>query len=295
MREKGYLNRPNRRCHVGSAILITHLSWVLGGACSLSAQLTTDPMPIPKQCAMLSTGNPDDTIARDLASLAAPQPEAKTEEVLRRLGGTCDTRTVEAMIAQLGVESLPIRLAAIDGLGRLGGGESADALVELLQSDPSPPIQLALIPAMIAFPNLRGRVRDLIAVNNAQKTDTPEKAHVKGVAMLTLNQLTDTAHNRKAILAQFDLENSGIPAIQPTVAASMRGLSKTRNGVRELIGILKKHDIAIVRTWAATWLGKIRAEEAKEALQNAVINDKNSEVKAAAEAALRELDRPPVQ
>ena len=292
MREKGFLNRPNRRSHVGLAILITHLSWILGGACSLSAQLATDPTPIPKQCAMLSTGNPDDTIARDLASLAGPQPEAKTEEALRRLGGTCDTRAVQAMIARLGDESLPIRLAAIDGLGRLGGQESADALVELLWSDPGPQIRLALIPAMIAFPSrkLWGLVRDLIAVNNTEKTDTPEKAHVKGVAMLTLNQLTDTSHNRKAILAQFDLENSEIPAIQPTVAASMRGLTKTRNGVRELIGILKVHNTPLVRKWAATWLGKLRAEEARETLQNTAVNDLNSEVRAAAGAALRELN-----
>jgi len=47
--------------------------------------------------------------------------------------------------------------------------------------------------------------------------------------------------------------------------------------------------------WAATWLGKLRVEEAREALQNTAVNDQNSEVKAAAAAALRELDQPPVQ
>jgi len=280
-------------------LLITSFSWIslilfMGGV--PTAQAATDPIPIPKQCAALSTGNPNDAIARDLASLAVPQPVAKTEEILRRLAGTCDTRAVEASIARLGVESLPVRLAAIDGLGRLGGPESADALVELLWSDPGPQIRLALIPAMIAFPSrkLWGLVRDLIAVNNTQTTDTPEKAYVKGAAMLTLNQLTDTYFNRKALITHFDLENSGIPAIQPTVASSMRGLTKTRHGVRELIGILKMHSTPIVRKWAATWLGKLRVKEAKEALMKSAVNDQSPEVRAAAEAALRELEQPPV-
>lgn len=297
MQERDSFNKRSGRWQIVFMLLITHLSGILWGAVPLSAQPATDPSPIPKQCDTLSTGNPGDTIADDLASLTLSQPEAKTEEILRRLGDSCDTRAVEALTARLGAESLSIRLAAIEGLGKLGGSDSATALVELLWSNPIPQIRLALIPAMIAFPSstLRSIVRDLIAVNNSEKTDTPEKAHVKGVAMLALNQLTDNAHSRKAILSQYDLESSGIPAIQSTVAASMRGLPKTRNGVRELIGIFKKHSITSVRIWAATWLGKLRAEEAKEALQSAAANDKNAGVKTAAEAALRELGQPQVQ
>jgi HEAT repeat protein len=222
--------------------------------------------------------------------------EAKREEILRRLGDSCDARAVAVMISGLQEESPKIRLASIKGLGRLGGPESAEALIELL-SDPDPQTQLALIPAMLAFsiPRIRGLVLNQIARGNPQETTTPEKAQVTGVAMLTFTDMLDTSYNGKAILFQYDLERSGVPAIQPTVASTLRGLKTTRNGVRELIGILKKHNTPFVRTWAATWLGKLRAGEAKEALQNAVINDKNSEVKAAAEAALRELDRPPVQ
>ena len=200
------------------------------------------------------------------------------------------------MIARLGASSLSTRLAAIDGLGRLGGQESAEALIEQL-FDPSPQIRLALIPAMVAFPEFRMRnsVLNSIARGNPQETETPEKASLTGVAMLTLNQLIDTSYNRKAILFQFELEQAGIPAILPTVMSSMGGLTKTRNGVRELIGILKKHNSALIRKWAATWLGKLRAEEAREALQNSAVNDQNSAVKDAAAAALQELDRPPVQ
>lgn len=281
---------------MGSALLITHISWIIWGAGALLAQPATDPIPIPSQCATLSTGSLDDAIARDLASLAVPQPEAKIEEILRRLGGTCDTRAIGAIIASLGTGSMTVRLAAIDGLGRLGGPESAEALIGLL-GDPSPQIRLALIPAMAAFPGpkLRGLVLNVIARGDPVETDTPEEAQVTGVAMLTLNQLSDTTYNRKAILFQFEFERSGVPAIQPTVASSMRGLTKTRNGVRELIGILKKSNFPQVRGWAVTWLGKLRVEEAREALQNAAVNDQNSEVKAAATAALRELDQPPAQ
>ncbi len=248
------------------------------------------------QCESLTTGSPEDAIARDLASLTAPQSEGQTEEILRQLAGSCDTRAVGALIARLGASSLPTRLAAIDGLGRLGGQASAEALLTQL-FDPSPQIRLALIPAMVAFPEFRMRnsVLNSIARGNPQETETPEKASLTGVAMLTLNQLIDTSFNRKAILFQFDLEQAGIPAIQPTVASSMRGLTKTRNGVRELIGILKKHNAPVIRQWAATWLGKLRVEEARDALQNTAVKDLNPAVKAAAEAALRELDQPPVQ
>lgn len=290
------MNRKMGRGQNSSVLLIACLFGTSWAAVSRSAQPVIAPMPIPKQCETLTTGSPEDALASSLASLALPQSEAKTEEILQQLAGSCDTRAVAAMIARLGASSLSTRVAAIGGLGRLGGRESAEALIELL-SDPTPQIRLALIPAMVAFPEpkLRISVLNRIARGNPQEIRTPEKAYLTGVAMLTLNQLIDTSFNRKAILFQFELEQEGIPAIQPTVMSSMGGLTKTRNGVRELIGILKKHNSALIRKWAATWLGKLRAEEAREALQNSAVNDQNSTVKDAAAAALQELDRPPVQ
>ncbi|MFZ4627757.1 MAG: HEAT repeat domain-containing protein [Blastocatellia bacterium] len=290
------MNKKYGRGQSGSVLLITCLLTTSWAAVSRPVQPAIAPVAIPKQCESLTTGSPEDAIAHDLASLALPQSEAKTEETLRQLAGSCDTRAVMALIARLGASSLSTRLAAIDGLGRLGGQESAEALLEQL-SDPTPQIRLALIPAMVAFPESRMRINvlNLIARGNPQEIETPEKAALTGVAMLTLNQLIDTSFNRKAILFQFELEQAGIPAIQPTVASSMSGLTKTRNGVRELIGILKKHNAPVIRVWAATWLGKLRVEEAREALQNTAANDQNSGVKDAAAAALRELDQPRVQ
>ena len=292
MQERDSMSRPEERRWAPSLLLIACLVGIVGGASSVSAQSPTVPMPIPQQCGSLTTGTADDAITRDLASLNLPQPEAKVEETLRRLAETCDSRAVGVMISRLGAASKAIRLAAIAGLGRLGGSESAEALVKLL-SDPTVEIRLALIPALVAFHHqeVRMQVMNSIARGNPTEIDTPEKAHVTGVAMLTLSQLVDTSYNRKAILFQFDLEKEGIPAIQPTVASTMRGLAHTRNGVRELIGVLKKHNAPIIRQWAAEWLGRLRAEEAREALQITAASDPNPGVKAAAEAALQELDR----
>jgi HEAT repeat protein len=232
-------------------------------------------------------------VGRDLASLNGQLTAAEQVEVLRRLGQSCDSRAIAPLVARLGAASIEIREAAIDGLGRLGDLESAEVLLSLLE-DPDLRIRRALIPALTAFPNprIRNLVVNQLARGNPKEIDTAEKARLAGLAMVTLNQLVDTSYNTKAILFQLDLEAVGNPAVLPEVESSMRGLLLTRNGLRELIAILKKQSHPSSRSWAAKWLGRLQVSEARESLVQAAAKDPSPLVRAAAEMALLELDRP---
>jgi len=258
----------------------------------LSAQPLV-PLEIPSPCQSRTIGDESDGVGRDLASLNGQLTAAEQVEVLRRLGQSCDSRAIAPLVARLGAASIEIREAAIDGLGRLGDLESAEVLLSLLE-DPDLRIRRALIPALTAFPNprIRNLVVNQLARGNPKEIDTAEKARLAGLAMVTLNQLVDTSYNTKAILFQLDLEAVGNPAVLPEVESSMRGLLLTRNGLRELIAILKKQSHPSSRSWAAKWLGRLQVSEARESLVQAAAKDPSPLVRAAAEMALLELDRP---
>jgi HEAT repeat protein len=238
----------------------------------------------------LATGSPNDTVGQLGKALTSPLSEAQTIEIMRKLGASCDTRAVGLLVGRLTAESIEVRIAAIDGLSRLGDRESTEPLLNLL-GDPNPRVYLALIPALAAFPvqRLRNVVLNTLARGNLSNIEAAESARIAGVAMLTLHQLTDPTYNIKALLFQFNMEQQGDPHITKVVESAMKGLPQTRNGRRELLAILNKHPNATLRRWAARWLGTLQVTEFREDLERAATADSSPIVRAAAAAALQQM------
>jgi HEAT repeat protein len=248
------------------------------------------PLPLYEQCASLTEGA-NEALKRDLAALKSADAIVRAEAV-RQLSKACRQQAVEPLVDLLRSESVEARLAAIETLGRLGAPDSVESLRDLT-GDPDWRVRLALVPALASFKAFQARNAVLNAIFMPTGVDVSDEddMRVRCIAMLTLNQMTDVTFSRKSVQGMTYLLNSKRPNIRQMAEQTMYALKDTRNGVNELIGILKQHNTPEMRRWACEWLGKLGIERARPTLEDAAANDKNPAVKNAAVEALAKLQR----
>jgi len=106
-----------------------------------------------------------------------------------------------------------------------------------------------------------------------------------------VNQLRDVRFSRKAIgflFAFLDYEDEKLRRIAEETALELKN---TRNGFRELIGILKQHNYPVFRRKAAYYLGKYNIEESRPALAEAAAGDRDASVQKMAKEALEAMKK----
>lgn len=277
------------RCKTSLILLISCPWWLLFA--DVSAQTATlKPAPLYEQCAKLTEG-PSETLQRDLAALKSPDVAIRAEAI-KQLSKACRQSAVEPLLDLLRSEDAPTRIAAIETLGRLGSPEAVEPLRELT-GDPDWRVRLALVPALASFKAFQARNAVLNSIFNPTGVEVSDAddMRVRCVAALTLNQMTDVTFSRKSVQMMTLLLRSNHLNIRQMAEQTMYALKDTRNGVNELIGILKQHNTPEMRRWACEWLGKLGVERARPTLEEAAANDKNPAVKNAAAEALAKLQR----
>src|SRR5262249_23771823 len=104
--------------------------------------------------------------------------------------------------------------------------------------------------------------------------------------ILMINQLRDVRFSRKAIGFLFLFLDSKNQTLRRIAEETAMKLKDTRNGYHELIGILKQHNYPDFRRKSAYWLGKFNLEEARPALAEASVADRDPSVQRVAKEAL---------
>lgn len=260
-------------------------------AAGVRAQLPAiKPLPLYEQCTSLTAG-PSETLKRDLAALKNPDAAARAEAV-KQISNSCRQQAVEPLLDLLRSEAVPTRLAAIETLGHLGAPDAIEPLRELT-GDPDWRVRLALVPALASFNAFQARNAVLNSIFNPTDVEVSDEAdmRVRCIALLTLNQMKDVTFSRKSVQMMTLLLRSNRLNIRQMAEQTMYALKDTRNGVNELIGILKQHNMPEMRRWACEWLGKLGVERARPTLEEAAANDGNAAVKNAATDALAKLQR----
>ncbi|NOT59531.1 MAG: hypothetical protein HOP19_04815, partial [Acidobacteria bacterium] len=128
----------------------------------------------------------------------------------------------------------------------------------------------------------------LVNPGGSEITDAADlRARCFGI--LVVNQMIDVRFSRKAIGFLFGFLDNKDPQLRAIAEAAAVELQHTRNGLRELFGIIKIHSYADFRRKAAEWLGRWGNAEARELLTETAANDRDAGVKAAAAEALKHL------
>ncbi len=266
---------------------------------------TIAPRTVAAQCASLTpagsgadgkaaAGGEKDTLSQAISG-AGEQDNQEKERVgfVRQLGESCNQRAVRPLIDLLRDPSLAIRVAAIEGLGRLGDPESIDFLVDQA-FDEAVEIRMALIGSLASFRYQKAKTTILnsIAHPGGKEITREDELRVRGVAILTLNNISDNTYCYKAITFLHDLGETKNPALLKVIDEIFTALTQTRNGTREMIGILKRHSSPMMRIWMAQRMGSLRLAEARDALSEIAANDRDPQVRGEAEAAIRMIDQP---
>ena len=279
----------NRR-NTLAALLVSCTGWLLCAAGVNAQTAAIKPLPLYEQCANLAPGA-SETLKRDLAALKSPDAAARAEAV-KQLSKACRQQTIEPLLDLLRSEDAPTRIAAIETLGRLGSPDAVEPLRDLT-GDPDWRVRLALVPALASFKSFQARNAVLNAIFMPTGVDVSDEddMRVRCIAALTLNQMRDVTFSRKSVQGMTYLLNNKRPNIRQMAEQTMYALKDTRNGVNELIGILKQQNMPEMRRWACEWLGKLGVERARPTLEEAAANDKSPAVKNAAAEALAKLQR----
>ena len=272
------LTRAEWTHFVGIGILLTICG--RGG----SAQ-TIAPIALLEQCVeMKSDGRIEESIS---LGMNGARDEAARIGAIELLGRSCDRRAIEPLNGLLGDASPRIRIAVIEALGRLGDPGSVDPLIEQINGA-SNEVMLALVRTLISFKvhTARNAVVNFITSPNRPVTGEADM-RVRGIAILTLNELTNNVYNRKPIGFLFEFQQSKDPAVARIAEETISKLPTTRNGARELVGILKNNHIPMIKVWVCEWIGRLRLSEGRDALTEAAANDRNPAVHEAATNALK--------
>lgn len=269
------------------------LVWLLsaGSVGSVLAQTLKAPA-LYEQCEAL-TENPAQTAAIEKLTTTLKGSDAKQwPAAATALGKSCDVRATEPLLAALRSTDVNARLAAVEGLGLLGNPETVEALIEALQ-DKDWRVRAALGLTLGSFKVHAARnatLNVLVNTGGAAVTDAGDmQARCFGV--LVVNQMRDVRFSRKAISFLFDFLDHEDPKLRALAETTAAELQHTRNGYHELIGILKQHNFPAFRRKAAFWLGQWGQVEARSALAEAAIADRDSSVQQAAKVALGKLPK----
>lgn len=224
-----------------------------------------------------------------LAHLAAlkdsdPQQRIKAAALLAK---SCDARATEALLAAFRDEDIAVRVAAVEALGQLGDQAAIDALCEDAANQDWR-VRAALARTLASFQVYRSSNATLNALANPGDKKITEEGDLRArcLAILAVNQLRDVRFSRKAISFLFVFQDQPQPALRRLAEVTTRELQNTRNGSRELAGILKQSNFPDFRRKAAYWLGQFATAEARAVLTAVAAADRDPSVQKAAQEAL---------
>ena len=264
--------------------------WVLAAAVCVYGQKTEGgsaairALPLYGQCASLQ---PNETTIAAIAGLKDKDPQ-KRIKATETLAKSCDSKATAPLLATTKDDETSVRVAAIEALGQLGDQEAIDPLIELVEGADWQ-IRMALVRTLASFQVYRSNnvVLNLLTNPGDKKITEETDLRVRCFGILMVNQLRDVRFSRKAIGFLFLFQEHQLPDFRRIAEETALELRNTRNGYHELAGILKQHNSPDFRRKAAYWLGKFSTDEARAVLEDAVANDKDPSVKAAAQNALK--------
>ncbi len=267
-------------------------SWLLMGLLGTIGRAQFNKTPaLYEQCeAMAENAANTASIAKAAAALKSTQAKLRIEAA-QALTKTCDPRVNDSLLGLLQDADATVRVAAVEALGKLGNQEAIDPMIEALQTDKDWRVRAALGLALGSFNVHRARnatLNVLVNTGNVRVTDEGDlRARCFGI--LVVNQMRDVRFSRKAISFLFEFVDHDDPKLRQVAEATTVELQHTRNGLHELIGILQQHNFPEYRRKAAYWLGQWGATEARAALEQTAIGDRDSGVQQTAKAALGKL------
>ncbi len=267
-------------------------SWLLLGLLGTVgwAQYSKTPA-LYEQCAAL-TENAANTSAIAKATAALKSTDAKKRiEVVQALTKICDPRVNDTLLGFLQDAEATVRVAAVEALGKLGNQEAIDPLIEALQTDKDWRVRAALGLALGSFNVHRARNATLNVLVKTGKVKVTDEGDLRArcFGILVVNQMRDVRFSRKAIGFLFEFLDHDDPKLRQVAEATAAELQHTRNGLHELIGILQQHNFPAYRRKAAYWLGQWGVPEARAALEQAALGDRDVSVQQTAKAALAKL------
>lgn len=262
----------------------------LSAACATAQTAPVKPLPIYEQCAELKAGTAaDDAVAKAVAALKSQ--DAKTRaEAAKQLAAACDSRGVDPLIDLLKDPDTAVRIATVEALGKLGDPNSVQLMIDTVAEQNSQ-VRMAMISAFASFKTFPARNAVTNHIANANGEDISDEAdmRVRCTAILTVCQLKDVQHSRKAILFLNLFLQSKHASTRKLAEQTMLELKNTRNGSAEMTGILSQSNDPMLRRWAAQWIGKIGLTDARGALETAAATDSDPTVKQLAADSLKQL------
>lgn len=278
-------------CHFKSGSVLIGTILVMLTAVSNAAAQALSPLPLLEQCAERRMDGEIGSLVSELRNQSAG--EAARVATIGKLGRSCTAEAVGEALGLLGDSSPAIRAAAIEALGTLGDPESIDPLIDQIGQVGIGPaeVSLALVRSLISFKSNKARsaVVNVIIHPLNRPINGVGDMRIRAIALLTLNELPNTAYNRKSIGFLFEIQQSKDPAVVKVSEEVLRLLPKTRNGAREMVGIIRNNNIPALRTWMCQWIGKLGLEEGRESLAEIAASDPSQPTREAAAAALRQL------
>ncbi len=247
-------------------------------------------MPLYEQCKALVENNGAATAAIAALKDKDAQKRIKAAEGLAK---SCDSRATKPLLAAVREdEDVAVRVAAVEALGQLGDQEAIDPLIESVEGA-AWQVRRAMTRTLASFQVYRANNATLnVLTNPGDKKITDEgDFRVRCQGILEVNQMRDVRFSRKAIGFLFLFLDHEQPEFRRIARETALELKNTRNGFHELAGILKQHNYPEFRRKAAQWLGKFNMEEARPALEEAAANDRDSNVKQAAQEALAAMKK----
>ena len=236
--------------------------------------------------------NANNTAPIAKATTALKSAEAKKRiEAVQALAKTCDTRATDTLLSALRDEDATVRVAAAEALGRLGNRDAIEPMIEVLLADKDWRVRATLGLALGSFNVHAARNATLnVLVNTGNEKVTDEgDMRARCFGILVVNQMRDVRFSRKAVSFLFEFLDYDNPKLRQVAEATAVELQHTRNGKHELVGILQQHNFPEYRRKAAYWLGEWNATEARAALEQTALGDRDSSVQQMAKAALAKL------
>lgn len=281
-----YHLKPSSARTIALGVILVLLTCLTGAAAQSLA-----PLPLLEQCAERRADGDISALVSELGNRSAG--EAARVATIGKLGQSCAAGAVGEAQGLLGDPAPAVRAAAIEALGRLGDPESIDPLIDQIgQIGVGPPeVGVALVRSLISFKSNKARsavVNGIIHPLNRPVVGEGDM-RIRAIALLTLNELPNTAYNRKSIGFLFEIQQSKDPAVVKIAEEALGLLPKTRNGAREMVGIIRNNNIPSIRTWMCQWIGKLGIEEGRESLTEIAASDPNQQTRAAAAEALKRL------
>jgi len=263
----------------------------LGAACAKAQTIPIKAVPVYEQCQALTAGT-DDGVAKSIAALKSQDAKVRAQAA-KQLSKSCDSRAVDPLIDALKDSDMDVRIAIVEALGKLGDPNSVEFLINVIGSSDWR-TRLTLIGALASFKTFLARNAVLNQIANPNGADITDETDMRTrcVAILTVCEMKDVYYSRKSILFLYGFLQSKHENIRKLAEQTLMELKNSRNGASEMAAILRQSNDPSLRRWAATWIGKIGLEGARDALQQAATNDADTSVRQLATESLKQLPVP---